>query len=86
VARFERGQRHVSDRFRALTPAQVRYYGAHGVLAEMCLFDLDEDAIYWLRWRRQDGIETGRAVRANWTDFRASCCWATDHARRCFPG
>ncbi len=63
VARFERGQRHVSDRFRALTPAQVRYYGAHGVLAEMSLFDLDEDAIYWLRWRRQDGIETGRAVR-----------------------
>ena len=29
----------------------------------MSLFDLDEDAIYWLRWRRQDGIETGRVVR-----------------------
>jgi len=63
TARLERGQRRVYDRFRSLTPAQVGYYSTGGVLAGMNLFDLDEDAVYWLRWRRQDSIETGRAVR-----------------------
>ena len=63
TARLERGQRHLYDRFHSLTPAQVGYYGAHGVLAEMNLFDLNEDAVYWLRWRRQDSIQTGKATR-----------------------
>ena len=63
TARLDRGQRHLYDRFHSLTPAQVRYYGACGVLSEMNLFDINEDALYWLRWQRQDSIETGRAVR-----------------------
>ena len=61
--RLERGRRHLHERFRNLTPAEVRYYGAYGVLSEMNLFDINEDAIYWLRWRRVDGIKTGEAFR-----------------------
>lgn len=64
AARLERGMHHLRDRFCNLTPAAVHYYGAGGLLAELNLFDINEDALYWLRWRRQDGIDTGRAVRA----------------------
>jgi len=62
-ARLERGMGHLRDRFHSFTPAQVRYYGAHGVLAEMNLFDINEDALYWLRWRREKGIKEGHACR-----------------------
>ena len=31
--------------------------------SEMNLFDINEDALYWLRWRREDGIRQGRAFR-----------------------
>ena len=62
--RLERGMLHLKQRFESFTPAMVRYYGSHGVLSEMNLFDINEDALYWLRWRREDGIETGRAFRA----------------------
>ena len=62
--------------FRNLTPAEVRYYGAYGVLSEMNLFDINEDAIYWLRWRREDGIKNRRGIfGVNWTSPRASCYW-----------
>ncbi|NKB71603.1 MAG: hypothetical protein GKR89_31400 [Candidatus Latescibacteria bacterium] len=63
AARLEKGMRHLLHRFQNLTSAQVGYYGAHGVLAAMNLFDINEDALYWLRWRRRDGIDTGRAFR-----------------------
>ncbi|MFH1571370.1 MAG: hypothetical protein ABIL09_25495 [Gemmatimonadota bacterium] len=62
-ARLERGRRHLESRFRHLTPAMVRYYGHHGVLAGLNLFDVDEDSLYWLRWRREDGLAQGRAFR-----------------------
>lgn len=62
--RLDQGRQHLFDRFRSLTPAQVRYYGAHGVLSSMNLFDVDEDSLYWLRWRREDGLKEGRAIRA----------------------
>ena len=61
--RLERGRRHLHERFRSLTPAEVRYYGTYGVLSEMNLFDINEAAVYWLRWRREDGIKTGEAFR-----------------------
>jgi len=63
VERLERGMHHLRDRFHSFTPAEVGYYGAHGVLSEMNLFDINEDAVHWLRWRREDGIKTGQAVR-----------------------
>ena len=62
-AKLERGLLHLRHRFQTFTRAQVRYYGAYGVLSEMNLFDINEDATYWLRWRRDDGIKTGEAVR-----------------------
>ena len=62
-AKLERGMLHLRHRFQTFTRAQVRYYGAYGVLSEMNLFDINEDATYWLRWRRDDGIKTGEAVR-----------------------
>jgi hypothetical protein len=61
--RLERGMRHLKARFQSLTPAQVQYYGDHGVLAAMNLFDINEEALYWLRWRRERSLQEGRAVR-----------------------
>ncbi|NLG26879.1 MAG: hypothetical protein GX557_03160 [Chloroflexi bacterium] len=62
--RLRRGLRHLSDRFRSFAPAEVRYYGAHGCLAALNLFDIDEDSLYWLRWRRANSLAEGRAFRA----------------------
>jgi len=63
AARLERGMRHLRDRFQHLTPARVRYCAGRGLLAGLNLFDVDEDALYWLRWRREDSIREGQAVR-----------------------
>ena len=63
VGRLDRGRLHLKQRFQSFTPSMVRYYGAGGVLSEMNLFDVNEDAFYWLRWQREDGINTGRAAR-----------------------
>ena len=62
-AKLERGREHLHRRFQSFTPAEVDYYGDHGVLAEMTLFDINEDALYWLRWRREDGLHEGLAFR-----------------------
>ena len=62
-SRLELGMRHLRNRFKALSQAQVRYYGASGLLSELSLFDLNEDALYWLRWRTEDGLAEGRALR-----------------------
>ena len=62
-AKLERGREHLHRRFQSFTPAEVDYYGDHGVLAEMNLFDINEDALYWLRWRREDGLREGLAFR-----------------------
>ena len=51
------------QRFQSFTPAEVDYYGDYGVLSELNLFDINEDALYWLRWRREDGIRQGREFR-----------------------
>ena len=64
VSRLNRGRTHLLQRFQSLTPAMVQYYGDHGLQAGMTLFDIDEDTLYWLRWRREDGLKEGRAVRA----------------------
>ena len=61
--RLDQGRHHLHQRFQSFTPAEVDYYGAHGVLSEMNLFDINEDALYWLRWRREDGIRQGREFR-----------------------
>ena len=85
AARLERGMRHLKRRFQNLTPGMVRYYGAHGVLAEINLFDINEDALYWLRWRQQDGLREARPCAGSWTNCPAACCWAMVCARPFFP-
>jgi hypothetical protein len=62
-ARLEAGRARLAARFRALTPGRVRYCAGRGLLAGLTLFDLDEDGLYWLRWRREDSLREGRAVR-----------------------
>ncbi|MDP6998420.1 MAG: hypothetical protein QF569_20160 [Candidatus Poribacteria bacterium] len=63
TAKLERGMLHLRKRFQCFSPAQVRYYGTHGVLSAINLFNINEDAIYWLRWRKEDSIKTGQALR-----------------------
>ncbi|MDP6698334.1 MAG: hypothetical protein QGH25_01705 [Candidatus Latescibacteria bacterium] len=68
-ARLDAGRRHLHARFQNFTPAEVDYYGDCGLLSELNLFDIDEDALYWLRWRRADGLREGRAFRTALDEF-----------------
>ncbi len=61
--RMQRGIDHLRDRMHHLTPSMVRYYAAGGVLGGLDLFDLNEDALYWLRCRQEVTIETFAAYR-----------------------
>ncbi|MCC6362863.1 MAG: hypothetical protein IT165_05025 [Bryobacterales bacterium] len=63
VARYERGMLHLRDRFHRLTPAQVRYHSPAGVLNGLTLFDINEDALYWLRTRQETSMGYFAAVR-----------------------
>jgi hypothetical protein len=61
--RMERGMAHLRARFHRLTPSQVRYHSPGGMLAGLALFDLNEDALYWLRTRQQTSLGCLAAVR-----------------------
>ncbi len=63
TARYERGMQHLRDRFHRFTPAQVRYHQPPGVLNGLALFDIDEDALYWLRTRQETSMRYFAAVR-----------------------
>ncbi|MBI3974265.1 MAG: hypothetical protein HY332_23550 [Chloroflexi bacterium] len=63
VDRMERGIAHLRDRFHRLTPSLVRYHTPAGLLAGLALFDLTEDALYWLRMRRETALAYMAAVR-----------------------
>ena len=56
VDRLERGIAHLRQRFGKLTPDLVRYHAPGGTLAGLHLFDIDEDALYWLRARQQTAL------------------------------
>ena len=62
--RLDEGRRQLMEAFSRLTPGRVRYYGHHGMLSAMNLFDLREDGVHWLRWRREASLAEGRAFRA----------------------
>ena len=62
--RLQLGLDKLAQRFRQFTPAQVDYYGHYGLLQGLQLFDIDEDVLYWLRWRRTDGLNEARAARS----------------------
>lgn len=53
LGRMERGIAHLRQRLRSLTPDLVRYHAPGGLLAGLNLFDIDADALYWLRARQQ---------------------------------
>ena len=61
--RMEKGMQHVRDRFRALTPDLVRYHAPGGMLGALQLFDLNEDALYWLRMRQRTSLDGVTAMR-----------------------
>jgi len=63
VSRYERGMLHLRERFHRLTPAQVRYHSPAGVLNGLALFDINEDALYWLRARQETSMGYFAAVR-----------------------
>ena len=63
IDRLERGIAHLRNRFRHLTPDLVRYHAPGGMLAALTLFDLNEDALYWLRIRRETALGFMAAVR-----------------------
>lgn len=64
MGRIERGIAHLRDRFHNLTPSLVRYHASGGMLAGLMLFDLNEDALYWLRMRHETALGYMAAVRA----------------------
>ena len=63
TSRMERGMSHLRDRFHHLTSAMVRYYSPGGMLGGVALFDLNEDALYWLRTRQETAVRHMAAIR-----------------------
>ncbi|MEO8131101.1 MAG: hypothetical protein ABI822_28640 [Bryobacteraceae bacterium] len=63
VARMERGMNHLSARFHSLTPSLVRFHQSGGMLGGLSLFDLNEDALYWLRMRQESTLRNMAAIR-----------------------
>ena len=63
VGRMERGIAHLRQRFCSLTPDLVRYHAPGGTLAGLNLFDIDEDALYWLRARQRTALGVMAAMR-----------------------
>jgi hypothetical protein len=61
--RMERGIAHLRDRMHHLTPSMVRYYAYGGMMGGLDLFDLNEDALYWLRARQEVTMQTIAAYR-----------------------
>ena len=52
IDRLRRGIDHLRQSFRRLSPERVRYHAEGGMLGSLLLFDIDEDALYWLRMRQ----------------------------------
>ena len=60
---------HLRDRFHNLTPDLVRYHAHGGMLAALTLFDINEDALYWLRTRQQMALDYMKAIHAQFDRF-----------------
>ncbi len=63
IARMERGMDHLRTRFHSLAPSLVRFHQTGGMLGGLSLFDLNEDALYWLRMRQESTLRNMAAVR-----------------------
>ena len=69
IDKLKRGIAHLRDRFHNLTPDLVRYHAHGGMLAALTLFDINEDALYWLRTRQQMALDYMRAIHAQFDKF-----------------
>ena len=67
IDRLERGIAHMRQRFHNLTPDLVRYWAPGGTLAGLNLFDINEDALYWLRARGKSRGVPGSGPAPTWT-------------------
>ena len=63
VDRMQRGMEYLREKFHSLTPSQVRYHAPGGMLAGISLFDMNEEALYWLRMREEASIQHVAAIR-----------------------
>ncbi len=63
VARMERGMNHLNARFHSLSPSLVRFHQSGGMLGGLSLFDVNEDALYWLRMRQESTLRNMAAIR-----------------------
>jgi hypothetical protein len=63
VPRMECGIEHLKARFHNLTPSLVRFHAAGGMFGGLALFDLNEDALYWLRMRQDSTLRNMQAIR-----------------------
>ena len=61
--RLDRGIAHLRRRFHQLTPELVRYHAPGGFMGALALFDLNEDALYWLRTRQDTTLRYMAAIR-----------------------
>jgi hypothetical protein len=66
IPRMERGMNHLKARFHSLTPSLVRFHQSGGMLGGLSLFDVNEDALYWLRMRQQATLANMAAIREQW--------------------
>jgi hypothetical protein len=66
IPRMERGMNHLKARFHSLTPSLVRFHQHGGMLGGLSLFDVNEDALYWLRMRQQATLANMAAIREQW--------------------
>ena len=53
IDRARRGMQHLRDRLHNLTPDVVGFHADGGMLGALQLFDVNEDALYWLRGRQE---------------------------------
>ncbi|MCX6622537.1 MAG: hypothetical protein NTY38_16010, partial [Acidobacteria bacterium] len=63
VVKMERGVEHLRSRFHQLSPEAVRYQASGGLFAGLSLFDVNEDALYWLRMRQEATLRNLTAIR-----------------------
>ncbi|MEE2659562.1 MAG: hypothetical protein VX733_13735 [Candidatus Latescibacterota bacterium] len=63
VERMQRGIDHMRESLSKLTPERVRYHAAGGMLGAMLLFDVNEEALYWLRSRQQASLNEWKRAR-----------------------
>ena len=69
IDRLNRGIAHLRNRFHNLTPDLVRYHAPGGMLAALTLFDINEDALYWLRTRQKMALDYMTAIREQFARF-----------------